>query len=234
MKRAIITGATTGIGRAIAEAMWQEGYSLAVCARTHEDLIAMADVFQPKEEAQQFLWRTTDLSESGELLAFCELIRHHWSTVDVLVNNAGIFVQGGVLTEDDGVLESMMKVNMYSVYHLTRKMLPLLQQSDQGHVFNMCSVASIKAYPNGGSYAITKSALLGFSRNLREETKRMGIKVTTVIAGATWSDSWAGVDYPEDRLMPAKDIAEAVMSALRMGPISVVEEILIRPQLGDL
>jgi short-subunit dehydrogenase len=108
----------------------------------------------------------------------------------------------------------------------------LNQQS--GHIFNMCSVASLKAYPQGGSYSISKYALLGFNDNLREETKNKGIKVTAILPGATWSDSWQGVDLPHDRLMEAHDIAIAVKAAIDMSPAAVIENILLRPQLGDL
>ena len=98
----------------------------------------------------------------------------------------------------------------------------------------MCSIASLNAYPNGGSYSISKFALLGFSKNLREELKTQGIKVTSIMPGGTWSDSWAGFEAPEERLMQARDIAEVVVSALRMSASAVVEDIVLRPQLGDL
>ncbi|HHM20936.1 MAG TPA: SDR family NAD(P)-dependent oxidoreductase, partial [Bacteroidetes bacterium] len=103
-----------------------------------------------------------------------------------------------------------------------------------GHIFNMCSIASLIAYPNGGSYTISKFALLGFSKVLREEMKDKGIKVTSILPGATWSASWAGVDLPKSRLMQPRDIARAVWCAWQMEPSAVVEDIVIRPQLGDL
>lgn len=162
------------------------------------------------------------------------MISDKWGHIDVLVNNAGIFMPGEVLKEEEGQLEQMLKINLHSAYHLTRDLFPQLKNSKQAHVFTMCSIASIKAYPNGGSYTISKYGLLGLTKVLREEMKPLGIKVTAVIAGATWSDSWKDADYPENRLMQASDIVEAVMSALRMSPAAVVEEILIRPQLGDL
>ena len=127
-----------------------------------------------------------------------------------------------------------MDVNLYGPYHLTRTLLPAMMRRRSGHVINMCSIASVIAYPNGGAYTVTKFALLGFSKSLREEMKPYNIKVTSILPGATWSASWAGADFPEERLMPAEDVAEAVVSATRMGPSSVVEEIVIRPQLGDL
>jgi short-subunit dehydrogenase len=92
----------------------------------------------------------------------------------------------------------------------------------------------LKAYPMGGSYSIAKFALLGFSKVLREELKPKGIKVTAIMPGATWSDSWQGVDLPYERLMQPSDIAQMVWSASQLSPAAVVEDIIIRPLLGDL
>jgi short-subunit dehydrogenase len=103
-----------------------------------------------------------------------------------------------------------------------------------GHIFNMCSIASIKAYANGGSYAITKFALLGFSKCLREELKPVGIRVTSILPGATRTASWEGVDLPDERFMRVEDVAETVYGAYSLSQRSVVEEIIIRPQLGDI
>ncbi|MFT5385107.1 MAG: short-subunit dehydrogenase, partial [Saprospiraceae bacterium] len=141
---------------------------------------------------------------------------------------------GEIHNEEDGKLESMIETNLYSAYYLTRALLPQMLPYKKGHIFNMCSVASILAYPNGGSYSISKFALLGFSKVLREEMKDKGIKVTSILPGVTWSNAWAGVDLPTERLIQADDIAIAVMSASKMSPAAVVEEIIIRPQLGDL
>jgi short-subunit dehydrogenase len=110
----------------------------------------------------------------------------------------------------------------------------LLRGAAKPHIFNMCSIASRIAYPNGGSYSISKFALLGFTKVLREEVKTQGIRVTAILPGATWSASWLGVDLPESRLMQAKDIAHLLWSTYELGPSADVEEIIVRPQLGDL
>ena len=234
MKTAVVTGATKGIGRAVSEALWRDGYSLAVCARTEKNLMSMESEFGSGQSGQDFFWMVADLSETDQVAGFAEAIEERWEHIDVLVNNTGIFIPGEVLSEEEGTLDTMLRTNVYSAYDLTRRSFPLLRKSKGAHIFTMCSIASIKAYPNGGSYTIAKYALLGFTKVLREETKPLGMKVTAIIAGATWSDSWKGADFPQGRLMQANDIAEAVSSALRMGPSAVVEEILIRPQLGDV
>jgi short-subunit dehydrogenase len=92
----------------------------------------------------------------------------------------------------------------------------------------------MKAYENGGSYSISKFALLGFSKTLREELKTYNIKVTSILPGATLTDSWSGTDLPESRFSKPEDIAELVYTITQLSKFSVVEDIVIRPQLGDI
>ena len=234
LRKVVITGATKGIGRAIAESLATEGFDIAVCSRHAEDLTEMQEDFANRFNDIRLLTKVVDMSRKEEVLAFAQYIENEWHRVDVLVNNAGIFIPGSIHTEGDGDLEKMIETNLYSAYHLTRALLPLMMPLKKGYVFNMCSTASSSAYSNGGSYSISKYALLGFSKNLRQEMKPHGIKVTAIMPGATWSDSWAGFEAPEERLMQARDIAEVVVAALRMSAAAVVEEIVMRPQLGDL
>lgn len=233
-RKAVITGATKGIGRAIAEALATEGYDLAVCSRSESDLKALKIDFTNRFPESEVITKVVDVSKKKEVLEFAQLIDSQWHRVDVLVNNAGIFISGSIKDEAEDALETMLQVNVMSAYHLTRALLPIMLERQRGYIFNLCSAASIRAYQNGGSYSISKFALLGFSKNLREELKETGIKVTSILPGATWSDSWAGFEAPESRLMQARDVAEVVVSALRMSASAVIEEILMRPQLGDL
>lgn len=183
---------------------------------------------------QEIIGEVCDMGVQKEVESFAASVISQMKAIDVLVNNAGVFLPGEILKEEAGALEQMINVNLYSAYHLTRKIAPIMAARGKGHIFNMCSVASIKAYPNGGSYSISKFALLGFSKVLREELKPKGVKVTSILPGATWSNSWAGVDLPRERLMEANDIAMSVANAIEMSPSAVVEEIIVRPQLGDL
>jgi short-subunit dehydrogenase len=151
-----------------------------------------------------------------------------------LINNAGVFLPGKVHDEEDGILEKTMQTNLYSAYYLTQKLVPSMMAKRNGYIFNMCSVASIKAYPNGGSYSVSKFALLGFSKCLREELKEYNIKVTSILPGATLTDSWSGTDLPESRFSKSEDIADLIYSITQLSAFSVVEDLVIRPQLGDI
>lgn len=231
---AVISGGTKGIGRAIADLLADKGFHLAICSRNQDDLDNMREEYQEKFPKIDFITMVCDMSKKEEVLAFGELIKSKWKEVHILVNNAGVFLPGEVHKEEDGVLESQIETNLYSAYHLTRSLMPHILNHKEGHIFNMCSVASLIAYPNGGSYSISKFALLGFSKVLREELKETGTKVTAIMPGATWSNSWAGVDLPEERLMQASDIAHSLWAAYKLGPSAVIEELVIRPQEGDL
>jgi hypothetical protein len=178
--------------------------------------------------------KSADMAQRDQIQAFTDFVNDLSRPVDVLVNNAGYFVPGQLADEAEGALESMLAANVLSAYHTTRGLLGGMKSRKSGHIFNMCSIASIKAYPNGGSYAISKFALLGFSKVLREETKHAGIRVTAILPGATRTASWDGVELPDDRFMKTEDVANAVWAAYALSGRSVVEEMLIRPQLGDL
>lgn len=233
-KTIVVSGGAKGLGRAIARRFAEGGYNIAVCGRTLEDLQKFEQELRADFSGCQVLVFQADLKNSAEAKAFAAAVQSAFGDVDILVNNAGTYIGGSICSEADGVLEQLVETNLYSAYYLSRAILPGMRAAGTGHIFNMCSVASILAYPNGGSYSVSKFALLGFSKSLREELKNEGIKVTSLLPGATWSDSWAGVDLPEERLMPATDIADVVWAASQLSKTGVVEEIIIRPQLGDL
>lgn len=233
-KLIVVTGGTKGIGRAIVEEFIKHGFDAVVCARNKQDLQNFSNEVIQHDKGVQLFTHQTDMAVKEQVKAFAAFVISLNRPIDVLINNAGYFVPGEISTEPEGTLESMMDANVYSAYHLTRGLVAAMKKQRQGHIFNICSIASIKAYANGGSYAITKFAMLGLSKCLREELKNDGIRVTAVMPGATKTASWEGVDLPDDRFMKVEDVAELVYASYSISTRSVVEEILIRPQLGDI
>jgi short-subunit dehydrogenase len=232
-KNIIITGASKGIGRAIAEQFAAAGYTLFLCARNEKNLNLVADELAGKYTRSTILVKAVDLSKKEAVTQFANWCLDFGPTA-ILVNNAGQFIPGSVYNEEAGILEQMMETNLYSAYHLTRAILPKMIEIKSGHIFNICSIASLQAYANGGSYSISKFAMLGFSKNLREELKPLGIKVTAVLPGAAFTDSWSGTGIDPQRIMEADDIAKMVFAASQLSVQACVEEIVLRPQLGDL
>ena len=233
-KLIVVTGGTKGIGRAVIEKFAGGGFDIFTCSRNEEELERLRCEIEGAYKGTRVFTVKADLSRKEDAFLFCKRVNETGRATTVLVNNAGYFIPGELVTEQDGVLENMINANLYSAYHITRGLIGAMIEVGTGHIFNMCSIASIKAYPNGGAYAISKFALLGFSKCLREEVKTRGIRVTAVMPGATFTASWEGSGLPEDRFMSPADVADAIFSCYSLSGRSVVEEILIRPQLGDI
>ena len=233
----VITGASKGIGKAIAEIFAANGHSLFLCSRGEVALYKTMEELLTKFPGATIKAKPFDLSKKEDAVAFGNWCLS-FGVPDILINNAGLFEPGSVHNEPDGLLENQMATNVYSAYHITRTVLPQMMESPSTgsgrHIFNMCSIASLHAYANGGAYSISKFALYGFSKNLREEMKPHGIKVTSVHPGAVMSDSWGNYDNSSKRIMEAEDIAKMIYAASQLSIQACVEDIIIRPQLGDL
>lgn len=233
-KLIVITGGTKGIGRAIAFRFAGAGFDVLNCSSSQDSIDAFREDFQRRFPERRLYIVKADLSVREEVADFCDFVRSLNRPVDVLVNNAGIFLPGSIMEEKEGVLEYQLALNLQSAYHISRAIIGEMLKTGKGSVFTICSTASITPYTNGGSYCVSKFALLGMTKVLREELKGKGIKVTAVLPGATLTNSWAGTDLPENRFMKSEDVAEAIFSTYGLSEYAVVEEILIRPQLGDL
>jgi short-subunit dehydrogenase len=233
-KLIVVTGGSKGIGRAIIEKFAASGFDIITCSRNDDELRQMKASLENQYKEITVLYQAADMSNKAQVKSFTDYVIKQNRVVDVLVNNAGYFIPGEITTEPEGTLESMIDANLYSAYYTTRGLSESMKTATSGHIFNICSIASIKAYSNGGSYAISKFAMLGFSKCLREELKTFNIRVTAVMPGATKTRSWEGVDLPDNRFMRTEDIADTVYAAYTLSKNSVVEEIIIRPQLGDI
>ena len=229
----LITGASKGIGWAIAEQFAAAGNTLCICSRNAKELYDTMDTLQTKYPQCTIKAKPVDMRIKEQAKEF-GIWGLGFGVPDIVINNAGQFLPGSLHDEEDGRLEQMIEVNLYSAYHLTRTVLPAMIEAKSGHIFNICSIASLHAYANGGSYSISKFALLGFSKNLREELKPYHIKVTAVCPGATMSSSWDGFDVDTNRIMEANDVAKMIYAASQLSPMADVEDIVMRPQLGDL
>lgn len=238
-KNVVITGASKGIGRAIAEAFAAEGARVFLSSRNEVNLYNTVAALQTQYPGAVIKAKAFDLAVKEQAVQFGNWVNENCTAVDILVNNAGNFLPGSVYNEQDGFLEEMIATNLYSAYHVTRSLLPQMMKahsaaSEAGFIFNICSIASLQAYPNGGSYSISKFAMLGFSKNLREEMKPNNIKVCAIMPGAVLTDSWGDYDNSKKRIMEAKDVAAIIITATRLSPAAVIEDIVLRPQLGDL
>lgn len=227
----VVTGCTRGIGRAVCDLFISKGFHIAGYARNLKDLNDMRAVYARDYPQQEVLLEQADATIKASVDKFAGHVVSKFGKVDILLNNAGYFLPGSIMKEPEGTLETMMATNVYSAYHITRALAGSVKQ----HIVNMCSIASLDAYEAGASYTISKFAMLGFSKQLRQELIASGIKVTSILPGAVKTDSWKDVDLPDSRFVQAGDIAETIFTVCcSLSAGADIEEIVIRPQQGDI
>jgi NADP-dependent 3-hydroxy acid dehydrogenase YdfG len=233
----VITGASQGIGAAIARAFARKQVGdaptrIALAARSADGLNTVADTV--REQGAEALVCPTDVTDDEAVAQMAERVLEDWGAPDVLVNNAGMFRFAPLDELSIDGFRDQIDVNLTGAFAVTQAFLPAMRERKTGHLFFMASVASIQAYPGNAGYCAAKHGLRGLARVVREETKEDGLRVTTVIPGATRTPTWEGTELPDERFMAAEDVAQAVVDATGLSPRTVVEELLLRPQKGDV
>lgn len=230
----VITGASQGIGAAIAREFAREvrGVRLALLARNEKNLgrVAAACV-KLGARATAF---ACDVTDEASVADASNAVGDKFGVPDVLVNNAGAFVARPFLEETVEAFDHMVAVNLRSAFLVSKAFVPAMAQRGQGHVFHMSSIAGLDAYPNATSYCAAKFGVTGLGAVMRHELRAHGVRVTTVYPGATWTPSWEKSGVKPERIMPARSVARAIVSAWRLGSDAVVEELVLRPPLGDV
>jgi short-subunit dehydrogenase len=230
----VITGASQGIGAAIARAFAAElkGVNLALVARSSANLTAVArDCSDLGANPGIF---PCDVSDEAAVTALEAAVRLRFGAVDVLINNAGKYVGAPFLSTTTADFDRMLSTNLRSLFLVSRAFAPGMVRRRRGDIFNMGSIAGITALAGAPAYTAAKFGVAGLSKAMRAEFRDKGVRVCCVHPGATVSPSWKGSGVPAKRMMPAEDVAAAFLSLYTMTRRTVVEEVVLRPQLGDL
>lgn len=225
--KAVITGATKGIGRAISLKLAQNGYDLILVARGADDLKVLKEELTPY--GNQVFTHAADFSVKKEIYAFLNSAVSDFEDVSVLVNNVGIFLPGSMLDEDDETFEKQQNLNTNACYYTGKFFGKKMRSAKQGHIFNICSVASKAPVKNGGSYSVTKAAMLSLNHVLRQELAPHNVKVTAFLPGSTKTSSWEGTTIPDEKFVQPEDIAETLFTILNLSKGVNVDEVLITP-----
>ncbi|NTE00858.1 SDR family oxidoreductase [Agrobacterium tumefaciens] len=225
--KAVITGATKGIGRAIAVKLQAAGYDLALVARSSHDL----DKLQEELSLPDRMVKTyqVDCSIKEEVYQFLHQVKNEFSDIDVLVNNVGVYMPGSLLDETDEVFEEQQALNVNAAYYISKFFGKEMRSRRCGHIFNICSVASKNPVENGGSYSVTKAAMLSLNHVLRQELAPHHVKVTAFLPGSTKTASWEGTTIPDEKFVQPVDIAETLYTILTLSKGVNVDEVLITP-----
>ncbi|TZF83022.1 SDR family oxidoreductase [Pedobacter sp. BS3] len=231
---AVITGATKGMGRAIAVKLARQGYDLAFCARNEAEIARLKDELLSINNQATVIGFPADCAKKQQLEQFVNLVQQHFKQVDVLINNAGMYVPATLLDEDDDILNQQLAVNLLAPYYLSKQFGKIMRSWRRGHIINIVSVAALNPVTRAGSYSVTKAALLSLTKALRQELMPHGIKVTAILPGSTLTDSWKGTEIPAERFVQAEDVALAVSGCLTMSVGCNVDEIIIQPVKGEV
>ena len=236
-RAALITGASSGIGLAIARALAEDGYGLTVSARRPEKLAEAAASLEADGVEIQSV--PANMAKEEDIQNLVEQHRERFGRLDVLVNNAGVGIGGTVEGYETKKLDMQLDVNLRSVYLTTRDCIPLLKEAGAEHgkalVVNTASIAGKAGQPWLAAYSATKAGVVGLSQAMHGELGTSGIQVTAFCPGfvATPMTDWVEGQVPKEDMIQPDDIAEAVRFLLRTSRNCVVPEVqFIRP--GDV
>lgn len=233
MKTALITGATSGIGRAIAEIFANNGIDLILCGRRAERLKEVSDELSKKVKITTLKF---DVGNRNEVFSAIESLSDEWKkSVNVLVNNAGNAhgldsFENASLDDFDAMIES----NVRGVLNVSKAVVPFLIENQNGHVINLSSIAGKEVYPNGSVYCASKHAVEAVSKGMRMDLLPYGIKVTNIAPGAVETEfslvRFKGDENRADKVyegfepLYAKDIADAIYFAVsRSGNVEIAD-----------
>ncbi|MET3113903.1 3-oxoacyl-[acyl-carrier protein] reductase [Pedobacter sp. CG_S7] len=225
---ALVTGATKGIGRAIALKLAENGYNLSICARNKKELNEFAVTLE--NLGVKVVYAATDCSDKLAVERFCEFTSKELGAIDVLINNAGTFLPGSLLDEAEENFHLQLSLNLNAPYILSRFFGKAMRDRQSGHIFNICSIASKEIVKNAGSYSVTKAALLSLNNVLRQELAPYNVKVTAILPGSTYTASWDGTTLPKEQFVQPEDIANTIDAILKLSVGVNVDEVILKPQ----
>ncbi|QQL49171.1 SDR family oxidoreductase [Mucilaginibacter ginkgonis] len=233
MKNAVITGATKGIGRAIAFALAKQGLNLAICSRNSEDLERTRSALIEIAPGIKVFTSQTDAANKIQLLKFAADAEQHLGEINVLVNNLGIFIPTSILDDSEDAFDTLISANLRPAYELYRYFGKKAKGSGLRHIFNISSIAALHPVINAGMYTVTKASTLSLSHIMRLEMQQYGVKVTAVVPGSTLTSSWDSVATDKSKFVLPEDIAAAVTTIYNMSAGANVDEITITPLFGQ-
>jgi 3-oxoacyl-[acyl-carrier protein] reductase len=224
-KTALITGAGKGIGKAIAQALAEEGVNLGLIARTESDIQKLAE--ELKQKGVQASYATADVSSRSEVDKAVKELTAELGSFDILVNNAGTARFGKFLELEPDEWEQQVRVNLFGVYYTTRAVLPSMIEKKAGDIINISSSAGRSGSAMTSAYSASKFAVFGLSESLMQEVRKHNIRVTAMAPSTVVTDLAEDLKLitgDAERVMHPEDFAELIIAQLKLHPRIFVKE----------
>ncbi len=233
-RRALITGASSGIGKATALAFAKAGIHLALVSRSQTRLDAVA------EQARQFGVKVQvypiDLAEVAQVRSQIATIADEFTPLDILVNNAGMGYTGSLIDMPLADWQQVLNLNVTSVLQCIQGVLPGMRERHQGTIINVASIAAHQTFPDWGAYCVSKFGLLALSKTLAAEERAHGIRVVTVSPGSVntpiWDTDTVQADFDRTQMLTPEVVAQSILYAALVPQEAVIEELILMPNAG--
>jgi short-subunit dehydrogenase len=233
----LLTGATSGIGKHTAMVLAKAGYPLALVARSQDKLQQVcAEIESLHIKGAVASYFAQDLTDLAGLASLVEKIENDRGSIGILINNAGMGYIKPLLETPIQEWQKVLDLNLTAVFALTQLVVRRMVERRDGLVVNLCSVASLRTFPDWGAYSASKFALLALSRTLAQEVRSYGVRVTALCPGAVDTPLWDSLNAGFDRsqMLSAETVAQWIVQTLSLPPSAVVEEAVLMPAGGAL
>lgn len=233
-KRAIITGASSGIGKATALAFAKAGINLALISRSQDKLETVAAAARELGvDAKAYI---LDLAKVNQVRAGIEAIATDFGPIDILVNNAGMGYTGSLMDTSLSDWQLVINLNLSSVFQCIQGILPMMRDRQQGIIINISSIAGKQVFPNWGAYCVSKFGLMALSQTLAAEERDRGIRVTTICLGSVntpiWDTKTVQADFDRSAMLTPETAAQTILNAVLLNDSAVIEELTLMPSCG--
>jgi short-subunit dehydrogenase len=233
-QRALITGASSGIGKATALAFAKAGIDVALVSRSGDKLAAVAEAARHTGvEAKAY---TIDLADVSEVKAKIQAIALDFGNIDILVNNAGIAYTATLSETPLEDWQQVINLNLTSVFQCIQGILPGMRHRGTGTIINTISIAAKQAFPNWGAYSVSKAGLLALSQTLAQEERAHGIRVTAIFPGAVNTELWdtetVHANFDRSKMLTPEIVAQSILHTALLPQQAVIDELTLMPSGG--
>lgn len=235
-KRALITGASSGIGKETALAFASSGIDVALVSRSVEKLAAVENA--AKKTGVKAKAYAVDLANLSEVKEKMRQIVLDFGNIDILVNNAGMGYTATLSETPLSDWQQVIDLNLTSVFECIKGILPSMREQNRGTIINVASIAGKQAFANWGAYSVSKAGVIALSQALAQEERSNGIRVTAICPGAVntgiWDTKTVNADFDRSNMLTPEIVAQSILHTVLLPKQAVVDELTLMPSAGVL